>query len=282
MLYLGCHLSAIGGYLHMGEEALSIGANTFQFFSRNPRGSAAKALNAPDMRALQALLAEKEFGRLVVHAPYVMNLASKSEETRAFGRQMLAEDLDWLEHLPGHYYNFHPGAHTGQGRETGIAQISAALNEILWPEMNTVVLLETMTGKGTELGGTFEDLRDIIAGVELKDKVGVCLDTCHVFDGGYDIVNDLEGVLAKFDSVVGLSALKALHLNDSKNGLGDRKDRHAGIGEGNIGLAAFRAIVNHPVLKKLPMCLETPTDLDGYAAEIRLLRSLEEDRSNLA
>lgn len=282
MLYLGCHLSASGGYLRMGQEAVSIGANTFQFFSRNPRGASAKKLDSGDMRALNSLLAEKGFGKLVAHAPYVMNLASKNEDTRAFGKQMLAEDLDRLEHLPGHYYNFHPGAHVGQGRDTGIAQIAEALNDILWPEMNTTVLLETMTGKGTEIGGSFEELRDIIAAVELKDKIGVCLDTCHVFDGGYDIVNDLEGVLANFDRIVGLDKLKALHLNDSKNTLGARKDRHACIGEGNIGLAAFRAIVCHPVLKKLPMCLETPTDLDGYAAEIRTLRELEEDRSNQA
>ena len=211
-----------------------------------------------------------------------MNRASKSEETRAFGRQMMGEDLDRLEYLPGNYYNFHPGSHVGQGRDTGVAQVAEALNAVLWPEMSTVVLLETMTGKGTELGGSFEELRDIISAVELKDKIGVCLDTCHVFDGGYDIVNDLEGVLARFDSIIGLDKLKALHLNDSKNRLGDRKGRHACIGEGNIRLAAFRAIVSHPFLKQLPMCLETPTDLDGYAAEIRLLRGLEEDKSNLA
>lgn len=282
MLTIGCHLSVSKGYLHMGKEALSIGANTFQFFSRNPRGGGAKKVDPADAAALAALMAEHGFGKIVAHAPYILNLASAKEETRAFGRQTMLEDLQTLELIPGQFYNFHPGSHGGHGLEHGIRYVVEALNEIIRPDQSTTLLLETMAGKGSEIGGAFEELRDIIAGVEHQDKIGVCLDTCHVFDGGYDIVNDLDWVLNDFDRLIGLNKLKALHLNDSKNPFGSHKDRHAGIGEGSIGLAGFRQIVNHPLLKILPMCLETPQELPGYAAEIRLLRSLEQDFSNMA
>ena len=258
----------------MGETALSIGANTFQFFTRNPRGSKAKPIDPADAAALMALCGANGFGRLVAHAPYTINACSRDERTREFARLTLADDLQRMEHLPGNLYNFHPGSHTGQGLETGICQIAETLNAILWPEQRTTVLLETMAGKGTEVGGRFEDLREILDRVTLPDKMGVCLDTCHVSDAGYDIVHDLDGVLTDFDRVIGLDRLKAVHVNDSLNPCGARKDRHARIGEGHLGLETFRRIVNHPALSGLPMVLETPNELPGYAREIALLKEL--------
>lgn len=275
MLSIGCHLSASGGFLSMGQTALSIGANTFQFFTRNPRGSRAKAIDPADAQALVQLLREHDFGPLVAHAPYTINPCSKDEHTREFARMTMADDLLRMEYLPGNYYNFHPGSHTGQGAEIGIGQIADTLNTILKPEQHTTVLLETMAGKGTEIGGRFQELREILDRVTLPEKMGVCLDTCHVSDGGYDIVHDLDGVLTEFDRVIGLSRLKALHLNDSMNPSGAHKDRHARIGEGYLGLDTFRAIVNHPALRGLPMVLETPNELPGYEKEIALLRAME-------
>ena len=258
----------------MGRTALDIGANTFQFFTRNPRGSKAKAIDPDDAAALLALLAENGFGPLVAHAPYTINPCSRTERTREFARMTLADDLKRMEYLPGNYYNFHPGSHTEQGVETGIRQIAETLNAILRPEYRTTVLLETMSGKGSEVGGRFEELREIIDRTELGEKVGVCLDTCHVSDAGYDIAGDIDGVLTEFDRVIGLAKLKAVHINDSMNPLGARKDRHARIGEGYLGEAAFGRIVNHPALRELPFILETPNDLAGYAREIARLREL--------
>lgn len=275
MLSIGCHLSASSGFLSMGQTALSIGANTFQFFTRNPRGSRAKAIDPADTQALVQLLREHDFGPLVAHAPYTINPCSKDEHTREFARMTMADDLLRMEYLPGNYYNFHPGSHTGQGAEIGIGQIADTLNAIVKPEQHTTVLLETMAGKGTEIGGRFQELREILDRVTLPEKIGVCLDTCHVSDGGYDIVHDLDGVLTEFDRVIGLSRLKALHLNDSMNPAGAHKDRHARIGEGYLGLDTFRAIVNHPALRGLPMVLETPNELPGYEKEIALLRAME-------
>lgn len=272
MFYIGCHLSASDGFLAMGRTALSIGANTFQFFTRNPRGSKAKAIDPADVAAFLALAAENEFGTLVAHAPYTINPCSKDEHTREFARMTLADDLKRMEHLPGNVYNFHPGSHTGQGMETGIAQIAETLNAILTPGLRTTVLLETMSGKGSEVGGRFEELREILDRCERPERLGVCLDTCHVHDAGYDLVNDLDGVLTEFDRVIGLSRLRALHINDSKNPCGAHKDRHEVIGGGYIGLEALRRVVWHPALAGLPMVLETPNELSGYAAEIRLLR----------
>ena len=275
MLSIGCHLSASGGFLSMGQTALSIGANTFQFFTRNPRGSRARAIDPADAQALVQLLREHDFGPLVAHAPYTINPCSKDEHTREFARMTMADDLLRMEYLPGNYYNFHPGSHTGQGVEIGIGQIADTLNAIVKPEQHTTVLLETMAGKGTEIGGRFQELREILDRVTLPEKMGVCLDTCHVSDGGYDIVHNLDGVLTEFDRVIGLSRLKALHLNDSMNPAGAHKDRHARIGEGYLGLDTFRAIVNHPALRGLPMVLETPNELPGYEKEIALLRAME-------
>ena len=275
MLSIGCHLSASGGFLSMGQTALSIGANTFQFFTRNSRGSRAKAIDPADAQALVQLLREHDFGPLVAHAPYTINPCSKDEHTREFARMTMADDLLRMEYLPGNYYNFHPGSHTGQGAEIGIGQIADTLNAIVKPEQHTTVLLETMAGKGTEIGGRFQELREILDRVTLPEKIGVCLDTCHVSDGGYDIVHDLDGVLTEFDRVIGLSRLKALHLNDSMNPAGAHKDRHARIGEGYLGLDTFRAIVNHPALRGLPMVLETPNELPDYEKEIALLRAME-------
>ena len=274
MFYIGCHLSASDGFLAMGKTALSIGANTFQFFTRNPRGSKAKAIDPADVAAFLALAAENGFGTLVAHAPYTINPCSKDEHTREFARMTLADDLKRMEHIPGNVYNFHPGSHTGQGIETGIGQIAETLNAILTPDIRTTVLLETMSGKGSEVGSRFEELREIIDRVELSDKLGVCLDTCHVSDAGYDIADDPDGVLAEFDRVIGLHRLKAVHINDSMNPLGAHKDRHARIGEGYLGEAAFGRIVNHPALRELPFILETPNDLAGYAREIARLREL--------
>ena len=273
MLHIGCHLSSSKGFLAMGRQAWKLGADTFQFFTRNPRGSKAKELDSADAAALMALLAERNFAPVIAHAPYTLNLCSAEEKNRTFAREIMADDLRRMEYLPGQLYNFHPGSHVGQGMETGIAYIADALNAILTPEQSTTVLLETMSGKGSEVGGRFEELREILNQVDLGAKMGVCLDTCHASDAGYDLVNDLDGVLTEFDRVIGLDRLKAIHLNDSLNPCGARKDRHARIGEGCIGLEALARIVNHPALKHLPFCLETPNDLAGYAREIALMRS---------
>lgn len=274
MLNIGCHLSSSKGFLAMGKTALSIGANTFQFFTRNPRGGKAKAVNPDDAAALRRLLEENNFARLLAHAPYTMNACAADEGLRNFARSVMEGDLEMLEHLPGNMYNFHPGSHVKQGAETGIAKIAEILNGVLHRGLHTTVLLETMAGKGSEVGRTFEELRAILDKVQLNEMMGVCLDTCHIFDGGYDIVNNLDGVLEKFDRVIGLQRLQAVHLNDSLNQLGSHKDRHACIGKGNIGLEALTAVINHPALRRLPFYLETPNELPGYAEEIKLLRSL--------
>lgn len=274
MFYIGCHLSASKGFAHMGKEALSIGANTFQFFTRNPRGAKAKALDPADAAALRTLLKENNFGPIVAHAPYTLNACSADPALRELAAELMTDDLARMEHLPGNLYNFHPGSHVGQGAETGVEQIAALLNRILTPELQTTVLLETMAGKGSEVGRTFEELRQIIDRVELGDRLGICLDTCHVSDGGYDVTQDLDGVLESFDRVLGLGRLKAVHLNDSLNPQGSHKDRHAKIGEGTIGTEALARVINHPALRDLPFCLETPNELPGYAAEIALLKGL--------
>lgn len=275
MLNIGCHLSASKGFLNMGKTALDLGGNTFQFFTRNPRGGSAKDIDPADAKALITLMNENGFAKILAHAPYTLNACAKVPSIREFAYNTMLDDLKRMEFVPGNMYNFHPGSHVGQGIETGIELISDLLNSILWEEQTTTVLLETMAGKGSEVGSNFQELREIIDGIKLKDKIGVCLDTCHVSDAGYDIVNDLDGVLTEFDKVIGLHRLKALHLNDSKNPLGSHKDRHEKIGEGYIGAEAFERIVNHPVLKDLPMFLETPNELDGYKAEIELLKSLQ-------
>ncbi|WP_449133580.1 deoxyribonuclease IV [Senegalimassilia sp.] len=274
MLTIGCHLSTSKGYLAMGKTALGIGANTFAFFTRNPRGGSAKAIDPADAAALRELLTANNFGTLVAHAPYTLNPCSDKPHAREFARECMADDLVRMEAVPGSYYNFHPGSHVKQGAEAGIDLIAGLLNEVLRPQQTTTVLLETMAGKGTEVGRTFEELAAIIERVELSDHMGVCLDTCHVHDGGYDIVNNLDGVLDEFDRVIGIERLRAVHLNDSKNPCGAHKDRHERIGEGYIGLEAFERIVTHPQLRDLPFILETPNELPGYAAEIELLRKL--------
>lgn len=274
MLNIGCHLSASKGFLNMGKTAIELGGNTFQFFTRNPRGGSAKDIDPEDAKALISLMQENSFAKILAHAPYTLNACAKVPSIREFAYNTMLDDLKRMEYVPNNMYNFHPGSHVGQGVETGIELISDLLNSILWKDQTTTVLLETMAGKGSEVGSRFEELREIIDRVELKDKMGVCLDTCHVNDAGYDIVNDLDGVLTEFDKVIGLDRLKALHLNDSKNPLGAHKDRHEKIGEGYIGKDAFERIVNHPVLKDLPMFLETPNELPGYAEEIELLKSL--------
>lgn len=273
MLHIGNHLSSSKGFLAMGIEAVSLNADTFAFFTRNPRGSRAKDIDDSDVQAFLSFAKEHDFQKLVAHAPYTLNPCSNRSEVREFARQTMADDLTRMEKIPGNYYNFHPGSHVKQGAQIGIEAIAQCLNDILTEEQHTTVLLETMAGKGTEVGRTFEELRAIIDRVQLQDKIGVCLDTCHVWDGGYDIVNDLDGVIAHFDSVIGLNRLKAIHLNDSKNDLGSHKDRHEKIGEGKIGLPAMIRIINHPALRQLPFILETPNDHDGYAREISLLRS---------
>ena len=272
MAYFGCHLSASGGNLAMVRTAESIGANTFAFFTRNPRGSKAKAEDPVDCAAAVAALKEKGFGPLVAHGSYTMNLCTADADARAFAADILCDDLRRMAALPGNYYNFHPGSHVGQGTDTGINQISEALQKAMAHGYPVTVLLETMAGKGSEVGGRFEEIKAIIDAVGRED-IGVCLDTCHVYDAGYDIVTDLEGVLAEFDRVIGLNRLKALHLNDSKNPFASHKDRHECIGQGSLGEETFRAIVTHPALRDLPMILETPNELPGYEAEIRLLRS---------
>lgn len=274
MLRIGCHISSGKGFLAMGKAAMSIDANTFQFFTRNPRGGAAKALDIADVEALKAYCAEHGIARLLAHAPYTLNACAKEEGLREFARNTMEDDLRRLEYLPGSMYNFHPGSHVGQGSETGIAYIADTLNQVLQPAQTTIVLLETMSGKGSEVGRCFEELRHILDRVELSDHMGVCLDTCHVFDGGYDIVHDLDGVLREFDRIIGLDRLKAIHLNDSLNPLGSHKDRHQKIGLGNIGLKTFAEIINHPDLRHLPFYLETPNEMEGYQEEIALLRSL--------
>ena len=276
MLYIGCHLSSSKGFAAMGRQALELEANTFQFFTRNPRGSRAKDLDTADAAALTELMASHGFGPVIAHAPYTLNLCSGEEKNRAFARETMADDLRRLEFLPGQLYNFHPGSHVGQGTDTGVALIAEALNQILRPDQSTTVLLETMAGKGSEVGGRFEELRAILDQVELSGKMGVCLDTCHVSDAGYDIIHDLDGVLTEFDRILGLDRLKAIHLNDSKNPPGSRKDRHACLGEGTIGLEALTRIIRHPALKHLPFCLETPNELPGYAREIALMRQAAE------
>ncbi len=273
---IGCHLSTSDGYEAMGKTALKIGATTFAFFTRNPRGGNAKALDPADVAALRSLMETNGFGRLVAHAPYTMNLCSAKAETVEFARRAMAGDLERMESLPGNYYNFHPGSHVKQGADEGIRLICEGLNEVLQPGLRTTVLLETMAGKGSEVGRSFEELARIIDGTEHDELLGVCLDTCHVADAGYDIVSDLDGVLDEFDRVIGLDRLRALHLNDSKNPLGSHKDRHEKIGLGTLGAETFRAVVNNPRLRDLPMILETPNDLAGYASEIELLRSMAE------
>jgi deoxyribonuclease-4 len=274
MLTIGCHLSVSKGYEAMGKEAISIGANTFQFFTRNPRGSKAKKIDETDVARLIKLLDENNFGRLIGHAPYTLNICSTDERTREFAVEVMEDDLKRMELLPGNYYNFHPGSHLNQGTETGIDIIQNVLNKLIKPEQTTVVLLETMSGKGTEVGRSFEELKEIIDGVNLKEKVGVCLDTCHVYDSGYDIVNNLEGVLEEFNRIIGLDKLRAIHLNDSKNPFASRKDRHETIGKGYIGIDAIERIINHPILKHLPFFLETPNDLIGHSQEIKMLKEL--------
>ncbi len=271
-LVIGCHLSSAKGFLAMGRTALSIGANTFQFFTRNPRGGKAKAVDPQDAAALVKLVQENNFGPLLAHAPYTMNPCAAEPRLLEFAEQVMREDLQLLEYLPGNLYNFHPGSHVKQGAEIGIEKIAAMLNKVLFAEQRTTVLLETMAGKGSEVGRSFEELAAILGKVRLQEKMGVCLDTCHIFDAGYDIVHGLDAVLTSFDKIIGLDRLKAIHLNDSLNTLGSRKDRHACIGEGNIGLDALTAVINHPALRKLPFYLETPNELPGYAAEIKLLR----------
>ena len=276
MLNIGCHLSASKGYTHMAKEAISIGGNTFQFFTRNPRGGKAKEVDPKDVESFLNISRENGFAKILAHAPYTINVCSADEGIRKFGKDTMKDDLEKLEFVPGNMYNFHPGSHVGQGVDEGIRLIIEALNEILWKEQSTTVLLETMAGKGSEVGRSFEELKRIIDGVELKEKLGVCLDTCHVYDAGYDIVNNLDEVLDEFDKVIGIDRLKAVHINDSKNPFESHKDRHEKIGEGSIGIEAFKRIINHPKLRDLPFYLETPNELDGYEKEIALLKSLYE------
>lgn len=277
MLRIGCHLSASKGFLHMGKEAVSIGANTFQFFTRNPRGGSAKPLDLQDIRNYLEFAGQHGVGRILAHAPYTLNACAQKEGLREFALATMQDDMRRLEHIPGGMYNFHPGSHVGQGEEKGIELIADLLNELLQEKFSTRVLLETMAGKGSEVGRTFEEIRSIIDRVEHQECLGVCMDTCHIFDGGYDIVNHLDDVLKEFDAVIGLEKLCAVHLNDSMNPLGSHKDRHQKIGEGNIGVEAFRRIINHPSLRELPFFLETPNELDGYAKEIALLKEMYQD-----
>lgn len=274
MLTIGCHLSISKGYLHMGKEALSLGANTFQYFTRNPRGGKARTFDEADMKALEAFMAEHNFGKILGHAPYTLNACAADPSLRQFAKNMMREDLERLEFLPNQLYNFHPGSHVKQGVDQGIEYIVEALNEVMFEGMHTTVLLEIMAGKGTEVGRTFEEIARIIDGVKLKDYIGVCMDTCHIHEGDYDIIGDLDGVMESFDKIVGLDRLHAIHLNDSKNPRGAHKDRHEKIGEGHIGLEAITKVINHPALRNLPFYLETPNELDGYAKEIALLRSV--------
>lgn len=273
-LYIGCHLSSSGGFLAMGKQATEIGANTFQFFTRNPRGGAAKPIDHADAAAFMSYAEEHGFGQIVAHAPYTLNPCAADDRVREFALNTFKDDLLRMEYVPGNLYNFHPGSHVKQGAEKGIELTAQLLNSVLFDGMHTTVLLETMAGKGSEIGRTFEEIRAVIDRVEMQDKLGVCLDTCHVFDGGYDIGGDLDGVLGEFDSIIGLDRLKALHLNDSKNVFGSHKDRHEVIGGGNIGTDALARVMKHPVFDGKPIILETPNDLDGYKREIELLRGL--------
>lgn len=275
MLRIGCHLSSSKGFLHMGKEAVQIGANTFQFFTRNPRGSKAKEIDEKDVQAYHRFAREHGISQILAHAPYTLNPCSKDAHTREFALMTMEDDLRRMEYVPGNCYNFHPGSHVGQGAEEGIHLIADTLNQILKKEQHTTVLLETMAGKGTEVGRSFEEIRAILDKIDLKDHMGVCLDTCHVYDAGYDIVNHLDQVLEEFDAVIGLERLKAIHMNDSKNPFASHKDRHEKIGEGSLGAETFRQMVNHPLLAGIPIYLETPNELDGYAREIQMLRDME-------
>ncbi|MBR0302447.1 MAG: deoxyribonuclease IV [Clostridia bacterium] len=279
MFYIGCHLSVSDGYEHMAKEALSIGANTFQYFTRNPRGSSSKTPSPEDVAAMVKIISENGFAPPLAHAPYTYNPASKDEHIREYTAEAMAKELRFLEAIPGALYNFHPGCHVGQGTEVGIALVADMLSSIILPDQGTTVLLETMSGKGSEIGSRFEELREIIDRVDasVRGKVGVCLDTCHVSDAGYDIATDPDAVFAEFDRVVGLERLRAIHINDSKNPLGSHKDRHEKIGDGYLGLEAFKRIINCAAVKHLPYYLETPCDLEGYAREIALLRSMREE-----
>lgn len=277
MLYIGNHASSSKGYAAMGRQMVKNGGNTLAFFTRNPRGGKAKELDMKDVEKFLAIAEENHFGKLVAHAPYTMNACAAKEDLRDFAREIMADDMKRMEATPGNYYNFHPGSHVGQGVETGIQKIAEILNDVLTDEQSTTVLLGTMAGKGSEVGGRFEEIRAIMDLVEKKEKLGVCLDTCHVWDAGYDIVNHLDEVLEEFDRIIGLSNLKAIHLNDSMNGLGSHKDRHAKIGQGEIGLEALSAVTRHPALKGIPFILETPNDDAGWAEEISLLREKYEE-----
>ena len=277
MFQIGCHLSASKGFFHMGKEAVALGGNTFQFFTRNPRGGAAKAIDEKDVESFKAFAKENGIHVILAHAPYTLNACSADESTREFAKNTFADDLKRMEYVPGNLYNFHPGSHVKQGVEIGIDYITQMLNEVLKPEQTTKVLLETMAGKGSEIGRSFEELRAIIDRVELNDHLGVCLDTCHVYDAGYDIVNDLDGVLKQFDEIIGIDRLYAIHINDSKNPFESHKDRHEKIGEGSIGTEAFERIINHSLTTGQPFFLETPNELDGYAKEIALLKSLRRE-----
>ena len=278
MLNIGCHLSASKGFTHMVKESLSINANTFQFFTRNPRGGKAKDIDEKDVEEALKLMKENNFVKILAHAPYTLNLCSADSGIRKFAKETFADDLKRMEYVPNNMYNFHPGSHVGQGADVGISIIIDVLNELLTEEQTTTVLLETMAGKGSEVGRNFEELKQIIDGVKLKEKIGVCLDTCHINDAGYDVVNDFDGVLKEFDRVIGLKYLKAIHINDSMNPMGSHKDRHQKIGEGEIGIEAFEKIINHPNVKHLPFFLETPhDDIMGYKKEIELLRSIYKD-----
>ena len=275
-LYIGNHTTSSKGYAQMARQMIANGGNTFAFFTRNPRGGRAKEIDPEDVRKFLELTAEYKFGKIVAHAPYTMNACAAKENIREFARETMADDLKRMEWTPGNYYNFHPGSHVGQGAEAGVRLIAEMLNAVLTEEQTTTVLLETMSGKGTEIGRNFEELRQILDLVEKKDKLGICLDTCHVWDGGYDIVNDLDGVLEEFDRIIGIEKLKAIHLNDSLNDLGGHKDRHAKIGEGRIGREALVRVIRHPLLEGIPFILETPNDDEGWAAEIRMLREAYE------
>lgn len=277
MLKIGCHLSSAKGFLAMGKTAVEIGANTFQFFTRNPRGGKAKELDLEDVAAYGRLAEEQGFSPILAHAPYTLNACAANEGLQEFAENTMADDLARLEYIPGSMYNFHPGSHVMQGAEQGVEMIAALLNRILSPDQHTTVLLETMAGKGSEVGRSFQELRGILDRVELADKLGICLDTCHVWDGGYDIVGNLEGVLEEFDRIIGLSRLRAIHLNDSMNPCGSHKDRHQKLGEGKIGMEALARIVNHPALRSLPFYLETPNDLNGYAKEIQMMKEAWRD-----
>jgi len=274
MLYIGCHLTSSKGYENMAKDAISVGANTFQFFTRNPRGGKARELDLDDISRFLSIWKLNDFGKIIAHSPYTLNPCSADPKIRDFAYMVMADDLARTEYTPGNYYNFHPGNHVGQGVETGIAKIAEIMNDIIKPDQSTIMLLETMAGKGTEIGGRFEELRAIIDRVELSEKIGVCMDTCHVSDAGYDIISDLDGVFSEFDRIIGLDRLKAFHINDSNNAPGARKDRHARIGEGKIGFEAIVRFINHPVVRGLPCILETPNDeLSGYAQEISSLKA---------